>query len=196
MVNREILIAIIISSMAFGLIFQAHQAAALPPPKFPDHKVPISEIVVPDRVERAAPVAVSDNNIYTAWNNASATLHGDAIFFTKSNDGGKTFSNAIVLSPPNTNPSVSVIRNNVNIHASGNNVAVTWWTNETGALNPVIRTSNDGGNTFGNLLRLNSTSGGVITPAESNMTGAAGNTTAHGSSIPTTHPAGVRPNRL
>jgi hypothetical protein len=38
---------------------------------------------------------------------------------------------------------------------------VTWWTNETGALNPVIRTSSDGGNTFGNLMRLNSTSGGI-----------------------------------
>ena len=38
---------------------------------------------------------------------------------------------------------------------------------------------------------LNATTG-------SNMTGAAGNTTGgtHGSSIPTTNPAGVRPNRL
>ena len=39
---------------------------------------------------------------------------------------------------------------------------------------------------------------GVNMTTGSNMTGAAGNTTqgAHGSSIPTTHPAGVRPNRL
>jgi hypothetical protein len=43
---------------------------------------------------------------------------------------------------------------------------VTWWTNETGALNPVIRTSTDDGNTFGNLIRLNSTPGGIIKPAE------------------------------
>jgi hypothetical protein len=39
---------------------------------------------------------------------------------------------------------------------------VTWWTNETGALNPVMRTSGDGGNTFGNLVKLNSASGGII----------------------------------
>jgi hypothetical protein len=35
------------------------------------------------------PVAVSGSNIYAAWNDASAALHGEAIFFTKSNDGGK-----------------------------------------------------------------------------------------------------------
>jgi hypothetical protein len=108
-----------------------------------------------------APVAVSGNNIYTAWNNASATLHGAAVFFTKSSDGGKTFANTMVLSPPNTNPKISVIRENVSIGASGSHLVVTWWTNETGALNPVIRTSNDGGNTFGNLMRLNSTFGGI-----------------------------------
>ena len=186
MVNREIAIAIIISSMAFGLIFQAHQALAQ------KYKVAIEP---PERL-KAAPVAVSGNSIYTAWNNASTTLHGDAIFFTRSTDGGKTFSNTLVLNPPNTNQKVSVIRNNVNINAAGTDVAVTWWTNETGALNPVIRTSTDGGNTFGNLIRLNSTSGEVHSP--SNMTGAAGNTTggSHGSSIHTTNPAAVRPNRL
>ena len=67
-----------------------------------------------------------------------------------------------------------MIRNNVNIDAAGSTVAVTWWTNETGALNPVIRTSTDGGNTFGNLIRLNSTS----------------TVGAPGTSIPTAKPAG------
>jgi hypothetical protein len=105
-----------------------------------------------------SPVAVSGSNIYTAWNNASASLHGDAVFFTKSNDGGKTFANT---SPPNTNPKISVIRFNVSIGASISHVAVTWWTNESGAFNPVIRTSSDGGNTFANLMRLNSISGGI-----------------------------------
>jgi hypothetical protein len=162
MENREIaIIAIIISFLAFGLLFQAHHALAIQQPNFPFE----------DAI-RKAPVAVSGNNIYTAWNNASTSLHGDAIFFTKSTDGGKTFSNAMVLSPPNTNPKVSVIRNNVNIDAGGSTVAVTWWTNETGALNPVIRTSTDNGNTFGNLIRLNSTS-------------------TVGTSIPTTKPAGT-----
>ena len=148
--------------MTFGLL--SHPALAQRP-DFPIQPVE----------EEAAPVAVSGSNIYTAWNNASTTLHGDAIFFTKSTDGGKTYSNAMVLSPPNTNPKVTVVRNNVNIDAAGSTVAVTWWTNETGALNPVIRTSTDGGNTFGNLIRLNSTST-VGTP---------------GSSIHTTNPAAV-----
>ena len=107
------------------------------------------------------PVAVSGNNIYAAWNNASAALHGVAIFFTKSNDGGKTFAKTMVLSPPNTNPKIDVVYGNVSISASGSNVVVTWWTNATGALNPVMRTSSDGGNTFANLVRLNSTSGGI-----------------------------------
>lgn len=107
------------------------------------------------------PVAVSGSNIYAAWNNASAALHGVAIFFTKSNDGGKTFANTMVLSPPNTNPKITVAHGNVSISASGSNVVVTWWTNQTGAVNPVMRTSSDGGNTFANLVRLNSTSGGI-----------------------------------
>lgn len=97
--------------------------------------------VVAREALKKAPVAVSGSNIYTAWNNASTALHGDAIFFTKSTDGGNTYSNAMVLSPPNTNPKVTVIRNNVNIGAAGSTVAVTWWTNETWALNPVIRTA-------------------------------------------------------
>jgi hypothetical protein len=138
--------AIMISSpVTFGLVFQAHDAQAY----------------IPRGVVARAPLAVSGPNIYTAWNNNSATIHGVAIFFTKSNDGGKTFANTMVLSPPNTNPKISVIRGNISIGASGSNVAVTWWTNESGALNPVIRTSSDGGNTFGNLMMLNSTSGGV-----------------------------------
>ena len=107
------------------------------------------------------PVAVSGSNIYAAWNNASAALHGEGIFFTKSNDGGKTFAKTMVLSPPNTNPKINVVYGNVTISASGSNVVVTWWTNETGALNPVMRISSDGGNTFANLVRLNSTSGGI-----------------------------------
>jgi hypothetical protein len=148
MENREIAIAIIISSMEFGLIFQIQGLAMAQLHPKTRHEAP---------VRQEAPVAVACNNIYTAWNNASTALHGDAIFFAKSTYGRKTFSNAMVLSPPNTNPKVSVTRNNVNINTAGSNVAVMWWTNETGALNPVIMTSSDGGNTFGNLIRLNST---------------------------------------
>jgi hypothetical protein len=109
----------------------------------------------------AAPVAVSGNNIYTAWTNVSSALHSVPVFFTKSNDGGKTFAKTIVISSPNNNLKRFVVNENISIGASGNNVAVTWWTNKTGAFNPVIRTSNDAGNTFANIIKLNSTAGGT-----------------------------------
>jgi len=53
------------------------------------------------------------------------------------------------------------MNDNVSISASGNNVAIMWDTNKTGIPNPVIRTSSDGGKTFGNMVTLNSTSGGI-----------------------------------
>lgn len=101
-------------------------------------------------------VAVSGANIYTIW---ECYNH---ILFAKSNDGGKTFANTTLVSgTPNTNPKTSVLNDNVSISASGNNVAIMWDTNKTGIPNPVIRASSDGGNTFGDIVTLNSTSGGV-----------------------------------
>ena len=45
-----------------------------------------------------APIAASGSNIYTAWTNATpSTLHSTPVFFTKSNDGGKTFAHIIML---------------------------------------------------------------------------------------------------
>jgi hypothetical protein len=109
-----------------------------------------------------APIAVSGNDIYTAWTNAtSTTLHSAPVFFTKSNDGGNTFAKTMIISSPNKNAKILVINENISISASGNNVAVSWWTNKTGIFNPVIRISNDGGNTFANIIRLNSTAGGT-----------------------------------
>jgi len=67
----------------------------------------------------------------------------------------------MIISSPNTNPKTLVVNQNVSIVASRNNVAVTWWTNKTGDFNPVIRTSSDAGTTFTNIVRLNSTSGGI-----------------------------------
>jgi hypothetical protein len=162
MVSHQPAIIMIFAAVILGLMFQTHEALAAVVP----HKVPgVLGPATPDEKKAEeiakAPVAVSGNNIYITWNNASATLHDSAIFFTKSNDGGKTFANTMVLSPPNTNPKISVIRTNVSIDAADNNVAVTWWTNETGSLNPVIRTSSDGGNTFANLVMLNSALGGI-----------------------------------
>jgi hypothetical protein len=98
-------------------------------------------------------LAVSGNNIYAAWNCFSHVL------FTKSNDGGKTFANTTLISEPDTNPKTVV--DNVTIGASGNTVAIIWDSNKTGIVNPEIRASTDGGNTFANEVTLNSTSGGI-----------------------------------
>jgi hypothetical protein len=137
-------------------------------------------------------VVVSGPNVYAAW---TCNNH---ILFAKSNDGGKTFGNTVLLSTPHTNPKIHVINDNVSISASGNTVSILWNSNETGMINPVLRTSSDSGNTFSNILTLNSTPGGINKAAGSNMTGAAGNATggSHVSSTHTTNPAAVRPNRL
>jgi len=81
-----------------------------------------------------APIAISANNVYIAWNN-NDTGHWN-VFFVKSNDGGKTFGKNIILSAPNKG---HVIDQNVQIAASASNVYVTWWTNKTGVSMPVFR---------------------------------------------------------
>ncbi len=75
------------------------------------------------------------------------------VFIGKSTDGGKTLK-IVMISAPNKG---HIIDPNTEISTSGSNVYVTWWTNKTRILNPVFRASNDGGNTFGKLMILNST---------------------------------------
>ena len=48
------------------------------------------------------------------------------------------------------------------IAASGDNVYVTWWDNKTGTREVYFRASTDNGETFGNAIMLNSTSGGSV----------------------------------
>ena len=75
------------------------------------------------------------------------------IFFAKSTDGGKTLK-TIMISAPNKG---NTINQDTEISASGSNVYVTWWTNKTWVLMPVLRASNDNGDTFGKTIMLNST---------------------------------------
>ena len=76
------------------------------------------------------------------------------MFLAKSDDGGRTFR-TIVLSAPSVTG--HVVHENTEIAASGSKVYITWWTNQSGALIPVFRASNDSGNTFGKTLIVNST---------------------------------------
>jgi hypothetical protein len=67
--------------------------------------------------------------------------------FRVSTDGGSSFSDKINLS--NTNDSES---ERVELDSDGE--SVTWWeTNETDEI-PIMRVSNDNGETFGPILRL------------------------------------------
>jgi hypothetical protein len=100
----------------------------------------------------AAPVDVSGSNMYVVWPN-NDTGHWN-VFFAKSTDGGKSIQNTIILSAPNKGHTID---QNTGITASGTSVFVTWWTNKTGVLKPVLRTSSDSGVTFGKTITLNST---------------------------------------
>jgi hypothetical protein len=99
-----------------------------------------------------APIATSGDNVYIAWP-ANVAKHWN-IFFEKSVDSGKTFENPHVISAPTKG---NVATQNVEIAASGSNVYVTWWTNQTGTFMPVFRASNDTGETFGKITILNGT---------------------------------------
>jgi hypothetical protein len=66
-----------------------------------------------------------------------------------STDGGLSFTDKINLS--NTTDSES---ERVELDSDGESVVVTWWeTNQTDEI-PVMRVSNDNGETFGPILRL------------------------------------------
>ena len=110
-------------------------------------------VISADQFVVKAPIAISGNNVYTVWPNNDTGHWG--VFFAKSTDGGKTLGKTIMLSALNKG---NIVDQNVDISASGSNVLITWWTNKTGELMPVFKSSNDNGDTFGKTMILNSTS--------------------------------------
>ena len=99
-----------------------------------------------------APIAASGDNVYvTWWDNKTGNWE---VFFARSTDNGETFDNTINLSNAMGRSEDS------NIAASGDNVYVTWWDNKTGTREVYFRASTDNGETFGNTIMLNVTSGG------------------------------------
>jgi len=103
-------------------------------------------------------IAAGGNNVYVIANGAESldniTSPSD-IFIRTSNDNGKSFGETINLS---NSKGIQSIR--AEIEASGDNVSVSWWEKSGGKDIPMIRTSNDGGKTFGEaiVLTANSTS--------------------------------------
>jgi plastocyanin len=107
---------------------------------------PISNL----KTEPKAPTVISGENVYVVWwtDKGTANTNGE-VMFRASTDGGATFGNKTNLSNTDTADSIDA-----EISAEGGNVVVTWWERNQTANEPVMRISNDNGETFGPMLRL------------------------------------------
>ena len=92
-------------------------------------------------------MAFSKNNLYVVW--TDITTEGSSVFFTKSRDDGKSFSEPINLSH-------SVVARYAQVVAHEQNVHVMWYDNRTGNYDVFLRSSNDLGETFGSIKNLSS----------------------------------------
>jgi hypothetical protein len=100
-------------------------------------------------IERKAPLAITGDNVYVAWWTNDTENNNDDVLFRASTDGGATFGDKINLS--NTSDAAST---RAEIDSDADSVVVTWWeTNQTNDI-PVMRVSNDNGETFGPILQL------------------------------------------
>ena len=94
-------------------------------------------------------IAVSgNNNVYLVWPSNKTTPDFE-IMFKALTDGGKTFEPKINLSN-----STGIDSERPEINAAGNNVYVSWWERNQTSNEPVMRVSNDSGETFGPTLKL------------------------------------------
>ncbi len=107
---------------------------------------------------KAAPVVVSENNVYIAW--PTNETGKDEVMFRASTDGGATFADKINLSN-----STDADSTRVEIDSDADSVILTWWEANSTDDAPVMRVSNDNGATFGPLLQL-ATNGTIGQAAE------------------------------
>lgn len=110
-------------------------------------------------------VAAQEDNVYvvaTASDANNATAEQD-VFIKVSNDSGQTFGNEINLSQ-----SEGVKSDRIHIEALDDNVYVTWWDKNLNDSKdtPFMRISEDGGQSFGDIIDLsaNSTLASSSTP--------------------------------
>jgi hypothetical protein len=106
--------------------------------------------LTPDKSEfTKAPITISSDNVYVTWWTNNTANTNNEVMFRASTDGGATFSDKINLS--NTINSDSW---KAEVDSDADSVVVTWWeTNQTSDI-PVMRVSNDNGQTFGPMLML------------------------------------------
>jgi hypothetical protein len=102
------------------------------------------------RSEPKAPPVISGENVYVVWwtDKGTPNTNGE-VMFRASTDGGATFGNKTNLSNTTTADSVDA-----EISAEAGSVVVTWWERNQTSDTPVMRVSNDNGETFGPVLNL------------------------------------------
>jgi hypothetical protein len=121
-----------------------------------------------DLAQRKAPVVVSGDNIYIAWWTNNTENGNQEVMFRASNDAGATFGDKMNLSK-----STDADSSRVEIAAEGADVIVTWWETNQTSDTPAARISNDGGQTFGSMLRLGA-NGTIESTAEAEVAAEAG----------------------
>jgi hypothetical protein len=97
-------------------------------------------------------VAAQGDNVYViaTGGDKNNTIYQPDVFIRVSNDSGKTFGKDINLSE-----SKGIVSERTEIAASGDNVYVTWWDKGTdGTDTPLLRISDDRGQTFGDIMVL------------------------------------------
>jgi hypothetical protein len=95
----------------------------------------------------AAPPAITGNNIYVVW--WTNETGNDEVMFRASSDAGQTFGDIMNLSNTTGADSTSV-----EIDSDSDSVVVTWWETNQISATPVMRVSNDNGESFGPQLKL------------------------------------------
>jgi hypothetical protein len=109
---------------------------------------------------KQAPVAISGENVYVVWWTNNTANRNDEVMFRASTDGGTIFGNKTNLSNTTGADSVDAM-----IDAEGGNIVITWWETKETASTPVMRVSNDNGETFGPIMNL-ATNGTIGEAAE------------------------------
>jgi hypothetical protein len=142
MITRNIILGIIITTISLTSIVSAT-------PLTINHAVNAAAWTDPDPSPRKAPPAISGDNVYVTWNVNNTANNNEDIMFRASTDSGVTFGDKINLSN-----STDADSTRAEIDSDADSVVVTWWeTNQTSDI-PVMRISNDNGETFGPLLNL------------------------------------------
>ena len=98
---------------------------------------------------RFAPPAITGENIYVTWWTNNTANNNDEVLFRASTDGGVTFGEKVNLSNSNDTNSTRA-----EIASDADTVVVTWWESNQTSETPVMRVSDDNGETFGPPLML------------------------------------------